>query len=295
MFNPRFWRTKANVAYDETSNLACLEVAVRSSMTKPNPGTYYYVHVLDDVRYAYQSHPFSLAYVRDDTSHGGAHVRSMMRRPHANFEHYTEAEPLLVSTTARQSTSALVLLIRPYDGFTFRLAQKASLGPRSLRVLVEGPYGHTVPLRQYQNVLFVVGGTGIAVALSYLEYLLSNDSAVSSLRIVWAVREHAFLARVLDEFRDCLQDERVGLEAYITQEGQNRDEEAVEGCKRVNIKVGRPDVHAVVGDAASEASHKSLATMACGPAQMADQARSGSVAALASGFNVDYFEESFKW
>jgi NAD(P)H-flavin reductase len=265
-------------------------------MAKPKPGTYFYVHVLDNVRYAYQSHPFSLANVRTEVSHGGPHNRPpMMRRRHArspSSERYTEADPLLGSITTRQSTSAVAFLIRPYDGFTSRLAQEASLGPKILHVLVEGPYGHTVPLRQYQNILFVVGGTGIAVTLSYLEDLLLNDSAVSSLRIVWAVREHAFLARVLDEFRDCLQDERVRLEVYLTQEGRNGDEE---GHKRVILKVGRPDAHAVVGDAASEASHESLAIMACGPAQMADQARSGSVAALAKGFDVDYFEESFKW
>lgn len=270
------------VAYDASSHLVRLEVTARRSLAKPKPGTYYYLHVLDDVRYAHQSHPFTLAYV------------STMRR--TTLEESTETDPLLASAIRPRAAPTLVFLVRPYDGFTSRLAQKASLRPRSLRVLVEGSYGHTASLRQYQHVLFVVGGTGIAVALSYLEDILSNESAVGELRIVWAVREHAFLASVLQDFRDLLQDERVRLDAYLTQCDEHMNHAVAEEHKRVTIEAERPDVHAVVADAAGEAEHQSLAIMACGPAQMADQARRASVDALANGFRgVDYFEESFKW
>jgi hypothetical protein len=93
-----------------------------------------------------------------------------------------------------------------------------------------------------------------------------------------------------------LRDERVFLEAHVTQDEENKDGVAAEDLERVKIEAGRPDVHAVVADAAAEVGHESLAIMACGPAQMADQARQAGVAVLEKGFRgVDYFEESFKW
>ena len=289
-FNPRFWHTKATVAYNTHSHLVDMEVAVRKGLAKPKPGTYYYVHVLDNMLYAHQSHPFTLAYVRD----GSAYGRVCASR--ASSAEATERDPLLASTAATRTTPSLVFLIRPYDGFTSRLAQQASAGPRSLRVLVEGPYGHTAPLRQYRHVLFIVGGTGIAVPLSHLADVLSDESAVINLRIVWAVREQEFLTCVLNEFRDLLQDKRVSLEAHVTQDMENKDELDGKGYKKVKIEMGRPDVHAVVADAVDEANHESLAIMACGPAQMADQARQASVTMLAKGARgIDYFEESFKW
>lgn len=299
-FNPRFWNTKAMVTYDASSNLVRMEVTYQKSLA-PKPGTYYYVHVLDDLLYAHQSHPFTLAYVRTDDVYREEHIQPLLQRPstrRTSSVDSTDSDPLLASTTASSVSSSLVFLIRPYGGFTSRLAQKASASAESLRILVEGPYGHTAPLRQYSHVLFVVGGTGIAVPLSHFASILTGGSAVTSLRIVWAVREHAFLASVLNEFRSLLQDERVCLEAYVTQNEENLDDVATEELKRVKIEAGRPEVQAVVADAAAEAhvQYGRLAIMACGPAQMADQARQASVAVLGQGIRgVDYFEESFKW
>jgi hypothetical protein len=86
------------------------------------------------------------------------------------------------------------------------------------------------------------------------------------------------------------------MEAHVTRDEENEDNILDDQLKRVKIEAGRPDVHAVVEDAAIEAIHKRLAIMACGPAQMADQVRGATVDMLAKGFHgVDYFEESFKW
>jgi NAD(P)H-flavin reductase len=296
-FDPRFWNTKATVAYNPSSHLVRLEVTYRKGAT-PKPGTYYYIHVLDDILYAHQSHPFTLAYKSE-----GAHRKEQVQAPSQRLVSHrfssvepTESDPLLGSASASRAAPSLVFLIRPYDGFTSRLAQKALTNPRSIHVLVDGPYGHTVPLRQYFHVLFVVGGTGIAVPLSHLASILSNGSVVTSLRIVWAVREYEFLASVLNEFHALLQDERVRLEAYVTQDEENEDTVVAGEFKRVKIEAGRPDVHVVVAEAAAEADRESLAIMACGPAQMADQARHASVGMLTRGFRgIEYFEESFKW
>jgi NAD(P)H-flavin reductase len=310
-FNPIFWNTKATATSDASSNLVRIDVPFKYSITTPKPGTYYYIYVLNNLLYAHQNHPFTVAY----TTPGNDQVAYMtpenevtnasptfplLSRPHAhrtNSSGSTESDSLLsppTTTTTPQSPS-LTFLIRPYDGFTRRLALTTSRSPTHLRVLIEGPYGNTIPLTTYPNILFIVGGTGIAVVLSHLSRLLSSESALSTLRIVWAVREHAFLASVLKDFAALLGDERVAFEAHVTQD-ESKDDVSDEGIKRVEILTGRPDVFAVVREAVREAGQEHIAVMACGPAQMADQARRASVDMLGEGYRgVEYFEESFKW
>jgi predicted ferric reductase len=294
-FSRNFWNTKANATFDPASNLVRLDVDGSKSMRRPKPGTYYYIHVLDDVLYAHQSHPFTLAYVSSDTSNTtSTPLSSRAPRPsplrHSSSDS-SESDALLTNTS-----SNLVFLIRPYDGFTSRLKSHCLLHPKKLRVLIEGPYGHSEALHLYPNVLFVVGGTGVAVPLSHIARLLSPESHVQSLKIVWAVREHAFLTSVLQDFRGLLADERVELEVHVTQDKEVMDEVMERDLKSVRIVTRRPDVQAAMQKAAKDAGQQRLAIVACGPALMADQARKASVAMLARGHSdVEYFEESFKW
>ncbi len=190
----------------------------------------------------------------------------------------------------------MVFLVRPYDGFTSRLKRHCITRPKELRVNIEGPYGHSVPLREYSNVLFVVGGTGIAVPLSHLSYLLGSGSPVQSVKIIWAVREHAFLSSMLHEFKTLLGDERCTLEVHVTQDIEHKDDIPRHIPRGTSIIVGRPNVSLSIEETTKDAGQQPLAVVACGPARMVDEARKTSVRMLANGFRgVDYFEESFKW
>ena len=312
-FNLRFWGTKATATYDAHSNLVRMEVPFKNSWIKPKAGTYYYIYVLDDILYAHQNHPFTLAYVSSDTTttlHSNttsiSNPRALLRpraRRSSSIES-TESDTLLFAPLSSTGfSSSLVFLIRPYDGFTSRLAKCASRSqsPTSLRVLVEGPYGHTLPLYTFPNILFIVGGTGIAVLLSHITTILSQNSNVTELRIVWAVREYAFLTSLIQEFGGLLDDERIIFEAYITQDVDDKDEGDEDGerdkaLRRVKIEAGRPDVVSSVEQAAQDAGQDRLAVVACGPGRMADEARRTSVKMLGRGYHgVEYFEESFKW
>lgn len=297
-FNWKFWNTKATVSYDLASNLVKMEVDGSKSWKNIKPGTYYYVHVLDDLLYAHQNHPFTLAYVSSDLD--SPIPTQLSHMPPRSLPHRTEScesrESDALLSTSSPSESNLVFLIRPYDGFTSRLKNHCLLHPKKLKVLIEGPYGHTVPLHNYSNVLFVVGGTGIAVPLSHLSHLLSTDSHVQRVKIVWAVREHAFLASIIQEFKGLVEDERVELEVHVTQDEEVKDDLPREHIKGLRILTGRPNVHAVVEETAQDAGQTSLAIVACGPARMADQTRKASVDMLGEGFGeIEYFEESFKW
>lgn len=324
-FNPQFWNTKATATYSASCNLVRLEVPfTQTRLQQPKPGTYYYIYDLSNPLYAHQNHPFTLAFVtsgrgrateQGTTANTNADAAAIpLRRPSSSSSSFTgnsddsastEADALLSPSPSSSSpgrTPALIFLIRPYSGFTSRLAKLAAThthahAPSSLRILLEGPYGPSAPLHHYPHILFIVGGTGIAVPLSHLTHLLSSSS-VASLRIVWAVREHAFLAAVVDEFARVLEDERVVLDAHVTRDEEGKDEalDEGEGVRGVRVEAGRPDVGAVVEDAAREAGCERLAVVACGPAQMADQARRACVGVLGRGYRgVEYFEESFKW
>jgi predicted ferric reductase len=298
-FNRHFWNTNATVSYDPASNLVRMDVDGSKNLLPPQPGTYYYVHILNDVMYAHQNHPFTLAYTSSETArYSPIPLSPVSSRPshHRTLsDESSESDALLVPNT-KKSPLNLVFLIRPYDGFTSRLKSHCLLHPKRLRVLIEGPYGHSEPLNHFPNVLFIVGGTGITVPLSHISRLLSSTSRTQSIKIVWAVREHAFLASILRDFSGLLGDERVDMEVHITQEKEVESEVLGEGLKSVRIVTKRPEVFSAVSQAAEDAGQSGLAIVACGPPSMADQARKAAVEMLAKGHGgVEYFEESFKW
>lgn len=311
-FDIRFWNTKCTAIYDSDSNLVRLDIPCTSSkgLSKPKPGTYYYIYVFNDAIYLHQNHPFTLAYIK----HSGEAASERLTGHSAcrpSFERYdsdssTESDVLLSNfsqDSPSSSSSSLVFLVRPYDGFTSRLKNYAAAGPTSLNVLVEGPYGETNPLHTFSSILFVVGGTGIAAPLSYLASLLESTSKTTRIHILWAVREHGFLTNVLErDFREILKergaDDKLVLTVHVTQEAteEGKDEDLGEGMQCCLLKAGRPDVYAAVEEEAELEVRGGLAVVACGPAQMADDARRATVDALTRGHRgIEYFEESFKW
>ncbi|KAF1937043.1 ferric-chelate reductase [Clathrospora elynae] len=301
-FNRNPFNTKATVSYDPSSNLVRMDVNGSKNLIAPKPGTYYYIYVLDDLLYTHQSHPFTLAYVTSDTYTSSVTPLSPLAselspfRVSSSISTESSEYNVLLPPSASKPSSNLVFLIRPYNGFTSRLRSHCLLHPKKLRVLIEGPYGHNVSLHNFPSVLFVVGGTGIAVPLSHLSHLLSISSHVQSVKIVWAVREHGFLASVLCGFIGLLSDERVQMEVHVTRDEEAKDDVLGEDFRSVRVLTHRPDVHEAVEKAAKGAGQQRLAIVACGPALMADQVRKASVEMLRSGYRgVEYFEESFKW
>ncbi|KAF1925689.1 ferric-chelate reductase [Didymella exigua CBS 183.55] len=298
-FDWRFWNTKAIVRYDPISNLVRMDVPMLRSKIAPEPGTYYYIYVLNDPLYVHQNHPFTLAYVTSQEENKHIPLSLVSSRPSTNRTNSassSESDALLAPKRAGTLGPSMVYLIRPYDGFTSRLKEHCLTRPKTLRVNIEGPYGHSVSLRKYSNVLFMVGGTGIAVPLSHLAHILSSQSTVQNVKIVWAVREHAFLTSMMHEFKTLLGDERCTLEVHVTQDTEHKDDIPGQTPHGVSILSGRPNVYLSVEEAAEGAGQQSLAVVACGPARMADEARKASVQMLADGYTgVEYFEESFKW
>ena len=312
-FNLAFWNTRAKVLYNPKSDIVRLSIPYSTSAYQPGPGTYYYLHVLNSARF-WESHPFTVASVsaRRASHVEGVHATRQSCEPEA------EQSPLLLdgqgggvvclspSSGSRARSSkppgTMTFLIRPYDGFTARLRDVAarSKGPEaaSARVVVDGPYGHTQPLQTFENILFVVGGSGIVVPLSYLD-VLSRSARVKSIRIVWAVRELSFAVDVArKDIGETVDGEKVSVDIYITRledggEDASLSERWPKGARPLP---GRPNVRDEVEDAVMGAEGARLAVVACGPGKMADDARRAVVDAIGKGGSqVEYFEESFTW
>jgi len=305
-FNPRFWNTKATTTYNPDSNIVRLTVPYSTSLMNPQPGTYYYLYILNDLR-VWENHPFTVAYATTEKEPSDSESPSLgtISPPHrVPSPPVEDSDPIELSSTegtlllpSSCPPSSLVFLIRPYDGFTSRLRDSAAFGSAWPRVLVEGPYGDSQPFHTFDSILFIVGGTGIAVPLSYLDRLLGDDSRTKSIHLIWAVREHAFLNEVVQtDFRNALENERVSLTAFVTKDEVDKPDQLSASPASLRVCSGRPNVPEEVELAASNSRHGSLAVVACGPAQMSDEARRAVVTMLGRGCGqVEYFEESFKW
>ncbi|RDL40881.1 uncharacterized protein BP5553_00860 [Venustampulla echinocandica] len=313
LFNPKFWNTKAMAIYDSNSNIIRLVVPYSTSFVKPRPGTFYYVTSINSLK-IWESHPFTLGYSTSDQenfcgSNSSAPSLGTISPPQRRLSpdpradrsgssrHSSSESQSLLDPSATTPPSSMVFIIRPYDGFTARLRDSAIPGPASVRMLIEGPYGETQPFSMYENVLFIVGGTGVTVPLSYMELLLGEEASTTSLRIVWAVREHEFLIDAVDkDFRGTLDNEKVSMTAYVTQADEADKDDHRPLPKGLQVSLGRPNIHKEVEDAARDSGHRPLAVVACGPGQMADDARQAVVSMLGRGWGqVEYFEESFHW
>ncbi|KAF4951396.1 hypothetical protein FSARC_12926 [Fusarium sarcochroum] len=293
-FNSKLWDTWATSVYHPSSNIVRLVIPWSTSLYKPAPGTYYYIHVLNGPR-CWESHPFTVAAVTDEDQHSSKLLgeRVPLLEGNSTEQSSNMHEPEDICDDARTMT----FLIRPYDGFTSRLRDTAQAEwPKNIpqRVLIDGPYGHTQPFHLFDNVVFVVGGSGIVVPLSYLQ-VLTGPTAPRSVKIHWAVREPAFALDVLKtDIGDALGSPNLNVDIHLTT--YTPQDELSDWPSQVTLRRGRIDASSVVRGTSEKANGESLAVIACGPAQMADDARKTVDDLLRNGVTrIEYFKESFQW
>jgi predicted ferric reductase len=294
VFNPGHWSTTALASYSHSANIIRLNVPIDRAFYKPQAGNYFYLSILDDAHF-WESHPFTVASISDEFL--------------GKLECSEEEAPLLGSMMmASEADSQLIILepkkqhmtflIRPYDGFTLRLRDMLvgeQSSPKLLRMLVDGPYGHTQRLHKYQRVMFIAGGSGVVVALSYLNSLCEKMKTRTTIELHWAVRESAFVRDVLStEAKRAINAGRLSLHLYMSSQIESPETGSL--LSQVQQHVGRLKISSVVMSAARDAQGDNLAVVACGPAKMADDTRLAVVDALNHGScQIDYYEESFTW
>jgi hypothetical protein len=322
------------VTYDKEADVIKIAVTPVHTLLKPKPGQYYYIYSPLTWK-GWENHPFTLG------SYG--HPGQIKPRPTTadmNKEISVTEKTIPESpTTSRSSWSGsesqqtdnqdLIFWLRPFDGWTRGLrdrCQKSENGIASSRIAIEGPYGHTVQLHNYEHVVFIAGGTGISAVVPYIEEHIHRAESPrvdgitdpkTSLRtrqidLVWTCRTTAFVHDVCaKELRPALSRSDVdstffstsaihtkSVSKEIEEIGSSDDASA---AFNISINQGRPDITGTILQAARSnidagARAGRLAVLVCGPAGMADEARNAIHTAMREGCDrIEYFEETFGW
>lgn len=288
-FNPVFWKTSAQITYNADAHMIRLTIPVSSSLYKIEPGTFYYLMVLNKWNF-WESHPFTVAWISGKDQCAASESSPLLRHRSCSSE--------AVGLEYEKSQCQMTFLIRPYDSFTSRLkgyAIQEEPKPAEIRVAVDGPYGKTLPLAQYNNVLFIVGGSGIAVPLSYLSKLTNSDTR-PRIEVHWAVRQSALALDVLQrELSHVLGNDQVKASIYVSGTSNARPIQGGVG-HNAEWRDGRLNVVEIIDSVLNTGGKGSLAVVTSGPAKMADESRMAVAARTVSCLpQIQYFEESFQW
>ncbi|KAJ6031642.1 hypothetical protein N7540_002374 [Penicillium herquei] len=313
--------SSARMIYDETTDVVRLEVLPATPFLRPTPGDYFFLY--QPFRWTgWESHPFTVGaweYQADsesssltgkpneslDTSH-------MPLLPNAfSQDEMTSAETPAAHSEIYSSRLTAVFWIRPYDGWTRKLRQQcleSKNHPVETTILLEGPYGHHFPIWKYESVLMIMGGTGIASAVPYLQDHLRRSgeeweettrekTRTRDIELIWTAKQPAFLRELASrELKPLIARDDFQVSFYAT--GASDISEGDQDQVPYDIKSGRPYLQSLIMSRASDASSAGvpLVVLVCGPAGMADEARTATHLAMRQGYgSIKYVEESFAW
>lgn len=244
----------------------------------------------------------------------------------------------LASWEERAGRTTLHFLIAPQAGWTGRLRRRieaaaTKLGDESalmatvpqvrLRILLEGPYGNSHPVDDYDHVLLVAGGSGIAAILPYIFALgrAPHKRGGRRITVLWTVRNAAYAVDVLSHELSPERTAHIGLQLYLTQEEpadaraflKNPDvtldskygaislrQRGEQSRPDVSFQRGRPNLRDVLAEQlVALGTEQRLAVLACGPGSMMDDLRStiaeayGSPLLQADPSKLEYWLEYF--
>jgi len=196
-------------------------------------------------------------------------------------------------TLASWRGGQLQFLIGPKTGATRRLQQRLEKknGADDIRILLEGPYGHSHNLQHIDRILLVAGGSGITAIMPYFAKYGDRCS------IVWTVSHE-------DYATDVLRNELAGgeVQVYINREDAEASSSPVPSDKEREsshqVSHARPSMAAVVSKATNDLiGGERLAILTCGPGAMMDDTRAAVVAGYGRFLadQIEYFEEAFGW
>jgi NAD(P)H-flavin reductase len=313
---PRFAKgKKATATYDPSADIIRLDVTALLPNKTIKPGEYYYLYAACGIK-SYQSHPFTLCSWQKPTTT----IESSQTSPSPTTEEDAKKpQPTTLSTSPSPSNSTPApktnhtLLIRPHTGFTASLKAKARLSasPKDITVLLEGPYGPSLDLHPFTDVLFFVGGSGITAAISHLTCLLPSRRKETNIHLIWAVPNASLVENVCEnELAATIRDPHFSMTVYETRGAKTSSHDGLEGKQAVDgiggpaapaytLLQGRPDFVSAIRDARRDCVGRSLAVVSCGPPRLADACRKGVVEVLGDGegkgTGVEFFNEAMAW
>lgn len=337
----------ATATYNTQSGLIKLQVATTSRLLKVGAGQYFFLYQPFKWR-GWESHPFTLAGWSTTGSADGPDSPQPSQLPEKSQTSNTAT--LLADGDAVPSSSSaktpklhegstrvgvgggsngkkLTFYVRPRAGWTMRLRDeclRALSGSVATTLMLEGSYGQTSPVDTFENVVFIVGGSGITVAMSYLQEHVERarerridrsdrtgeGSRTRQITLVWIARQPSMMREMIasSEFGPFCRREDVRIRLFSTsQEGeelsdgkgrpdrQEKQGDRDEDFSPLRIAYGRPNIAHEISSAVNDLLPQSrVAIVVCGPATMADEARGAVRKTLKEGkCVVEHFEEKF--
>lgn len=181
--------TQSAISYSKEADIIRLEIVPGSPIVRPESGQHYYLYQPRKLR-GYENHPFTLGSWTVVDNRSGTEYLDVLRTD----DHSVSTVPHFstISTESERPELKLplsykfIFWIRPFDGWTRGLRDECSKYPEktitTANFLIEGPYGMRAPADNYENVIFIAGGTGIAAALPYIEDLVRRSTSASNSR-----------------------------------------------------------------------------------------------------------------
>lgn len=190
-------------------------------------------------------------------------------------------------------------------------------------LLIEGPYGHSRPIENYDVLVFLAGGIGITAAYSYISKLVHNTTPKQVIVLTWVIQTVKDINWLGHEVLSLADNTVVRLKIHLTKHlfiSGSDDEQEVEtvgtqdtALVHENFQVrdrlpsqkileeysiihsGKPDVGVEVKNLISQ-STGDVGVFSCGPPVFIDNIRSSIVHNIHDcKHRVDYFEEAFSW
>lgn len=306
--------TKFLVAYNSDTDIIRITVTP-SFHLKPRAGLHYYLY-LPTMLKAMGNHPFTMAtWTMAGTRNPRTSIvdQTMLTGQEKEISPAVRATEEEVSSESNGSldnvarSTQLHFVIRPYKGLTARLRDevlKSGKGVKEYTGFIEGPYGESHPVLDYNTILFIAGGSGIAAVLPYMQEFLQSQTVgtkvTKRVHIIWAARQQAFVRDVLDrELVTAATNPEVKLDLFVTGQSPKIVKDNTIDLDRIDADVGmryeRPAIGKILRKEVSEAVG-TVAFLVCGPAGLADDARQAAVQVVGDGFNgLGYYEEYFGW
>lgn len=122
----------------------------------------------------------------------GQYISLWVFMPSTSFHSLVQYHPFAIASWSDGPLHTLDLLIEPRDGFTRHLLRRSQIRQDPCYALFSGPHGKSIPVGDYEVVLMVASGYGIATQLSYLKQLLhmynSRKARCRRIHLVWTLK-----------------------------------------------------------------------------------------------------------
>ena len=115
--------------------------------------------------------------------------------PNVSFWSWVQSHPFVITSWSRGKQNTLDLFVEPRRGLSadlLRHARADSQGTSSFLALFSGPHGITESVANYESVVTVASGFGIAAVIPYLKQLIFGYNTCTSrtrrVHLVWQLR-----------------------------------------------------------------------------------------------------------